>query len=57
MEYNNKDIRDKYMEQHKYYNSLYTEKFEKLKKDENKYYDIYNYCIYIICSIGNYHII
>lgn len=42
---NDKDICDKYMEQHKYYNSLHTEKFEKLKKDENKYYDIYNYGI------------
>jgi hypothetical protein len=45
MEENNKDIRDKYMEQHEYYMSLYQEKIKKLIKDTNKYYDIYNYGI------------
>ena len=45
MEDNNKDIRDKYMEQHKYYMSLYQKKFKKLRKDTNKYFDIYFYGI------------
>jgi hypothetical protein len=30
-----------YWKQHEYYRSLHNEKFKKLKKDENKYYDIY----------------
>jgi len=45
MEENNKDIRDKYMEQHQYYMSLYQKKFKKLIKDTNKYNDIYFYGI------------
>ena len=45
MEDNNKDIRDKYMEQHKYYMSLYQKKFKKLRKDTNKYFNIYFYGI------------
>ena len=39
------EVSDKYMEQHEYYMSLYQEKFKKLIKDTNKYYDIYNYGI------------
>ena len=36
---------EEYLKQHQYYSSLHSEKFKKLVKDENKYFDIYNYGI------------
>ena len=45
MEDNDEDISDKYMEQYQYYMSLYSPLFKKLRKDTNKYYDIYFYGI------------
>ena len=38
-------IFDKYSKQEEYYTSLCDEKFKKLRKDRNEYYDIYNYGI------------
>ena len=36
---------EEYLKQHQYYMSLHNEKFKKLVKNENKYFNIYNYGI------------
>jgi hypothetical protein len=36
---------EEYLKQYQYYFSLHNEKFKKLVKDENKYFNIYNYGI------------